>query len=410
LGLYCLSTQIAGSLIAIPSVPFNGFGLLWPMREITLWVGAHVLKLDAPLSYTGNSRDTDFYWVQMLWVLIVSILGTLIWWAADHKRLYEATLHKWFRVFVRFALASQMFEYGMTKIIPVQFPTPSLITLLTPVGNLSSQGILWTSVGAAPAYELFTGVAELLGGILLLFPKTTLLGAMVCLADMTYVFVLNVAYDVGVKQVSFHLILLCCFLIAADLPRIIDFFFRNRPVNPSSQTQLFLSPRANRIALAIQVAIGIYLVAIQADANWVYWYEEGGGKPKSPLYGIWDVEQLAVDGKIQPVVLNDYDLRWRRVIFDAVDSMAFQRPDDSFGHFGASIDTRHDQIALTKGNSRHWKSNLRFQQPTQDQLILDGEMDVHKIHAELRLVEFDTLRLLNSKFRWIRPPDPPNLP
>src|SRR5215468_9985132 len=84
LGLYCLSTQIAGSLIAIPSVPFNGIGLLWPMREITLWVGAHVLRLDAPLSFTGNSRDTDFYWVQMLWLLIVSILGTLVWWITDN--------------------------------------------------------------------------------------------------------------------------------------------------------------------------------------------------------------------------------------------------------------------------------------------------------------------------------------
>jgi len=33
-------------------------------------------------------------------------------------------------------------------------------------------------------------------------------------------------------------------------------------------------------------------------------------------------------------------------------------------------------------------------------------MDNHKIHVLLTLVEFDSFRLLNSGFRWIRPPDP----
>ena len=32
-----------------------------------------------------------------------------------------------------------------------------------------------------------------------------------------------------------------------------------------------------------------------------------------------------------------------------------------------------------------------------------GEMDNHKIHMELTLVEFDSFRLLNSGFRWLRP-------
>ncbi len=41
-----------------------------------------------------------------------------------------------------------------------------------------------------------------------------------------------------------------------------------------------------------------------------------------------------------------------------------------------------------------------------DQLTLEGEMDGHRIRARLQRVDFDTFRLLNSGFRWIRPPDP----
>ena len=138
-----------------------------------------------------------------------------------------------------------------------------------------------------------------------------------------------------------------------------------------------------------------------------YWFAEGGGgSPKSALYGIWDVEQLSVDGQIRPPLLNDYDRRWRRVIFDAPTRIVFQRTDDSFAHYGATIDADAQSIALTKGNSRSWQAAFAFHRPAGGHLILDGEMDRHRIHMELQLVEFDSFRLLNSGFRWIRPPDP----
>jgi hypothetical protein len=299
-----------------------------------------------------------------------------------------------------------MFEYGMTKLIPVQFPSPSLTTLVTPVGNLSLQGLLWTSVGAAPAYEIFTGCAELLGGILLLFPRTATLGAIVCLADMLQVFVLNITYDIGVKLISFHLILLCLFLLAPELQRLANFFLFDRTAGPSAQPALFRTQRANRIALVSQVVFGLYLLALQADVNWVYWYAEGGGKPRSPLYGIWNVEELLIDGQSRPVSLNDYDRQWRRVIFDTPDTVVFQRTDDSFARYGAAIDPYARTIALTKGQSKTWRAPFRFQQTSRDQLMLDGEMDGYKIRLRLQLLDFDTFRVLNSGFRWIRPPDP----
>ena len=39
------------------------------------------------------------------------------------------------RLIVRFVLAAQMFEYGMTKVIPTQFIPPALTTLVSPVGD-----------------------------------------------------------------------------------------------------------------------------------------------------------------------------------------------------------------------------------------------------------------------------------
>jgi hypothetical protein len=80
--------------------------------------------------------------------------------------------------------------------------------------------------------------------------------------------------------------------------------------------------------------------------------------------------------------------------------------DDSFARYGASIDVYKRTVALTKGNSKKWKADFTFHRQAEDQLVLDGDMDGHKIHAELQLADFDTFRLLNSRFRWVRPEDP----
>ena len=86
--------------------------------------------------------------------------------------------------------------------------------------------------------------------------------------------------------------------------------------------------------------------------------------------------------------------------------MVFQRTDDSFAHYGATVDLNSHTLTLTKGGSRSWIARFTIERPAQDRLILDGDMDSHKIHVQLTLVEFDSFRLLNSGFRWIRPPDP----
>jgi hypothetical protein len=109
-----------------------------------------------------------------------------------------------------------MFLYGLAKVIPLQMPFPYLTRLLEPYGNFSPMAVLWSSIGASTSYEIFAGCAETLGGILLLTPRTTTLGAMVCLADMIQVFMLNMTYDVPVKLFSFHLILFSLLLLAPD--------------------------------------------------------------------------------------------------------------------------------------------------------------------------------------------------
>jgi hypothetical protein len=138
-----------------------------------------------------------------------------------------------------------------------------------------------------------------------------------------------------------------------------------------------------------------------------YYYAAGGpGSEKSPLYGIWNVEQLSVNDEVRPAALNEYDRRWQRVVFDAPNVVVFQRTDDSLAHYGAAIGNGGRTLALTKRNSKTWSARFTVERPAPDRLVIAGEMDNRRISMQLQRVELDTFRLLRSTFRWIRPPDP----
>ena len=401
LALFSLATQIAGGLILFPGFSFPPLGTVWPMRDVTYWLGTHVFHV-ATLDYAGVSADTPFHWVQLAWLVVLAAIIAIASMAVTNPYVVSAfrRTDAWFRVFLRFALAAQMFYFGMAKVIPTQFPPPSLVTLLKPVGNLSPDDMLWTFMGASISYQMFTGLAEVAAGVLLVILRTATIGALIALADMLQVFVLNISYDVGLKQISFHLMAIAVFLLAPEARRLAGAL-----VADSSKTTAPPRSGHGRRALAIQIAFGVYLLAMFTRLAMLSWQNPGGpGAPKSALYGIWDVERMSVDGEFRPPMFNDYDRRWRRVIFDTPDLIIFERLDDSFAHYGASIDADHHAIALRKIQSRLWRSTFSFTRPADDSLVLDGEMDGHTIHAELQRVRMDVFRLTNGGFRWVRPP------
>lgn len=402
LGLYCLSEQILGGLFPIPKVELPDLASLWPMRQIVFWTAAHVFHVTQPLVYQGSgSGDKTFDWVLAVCLLVMAAAATCVWSVLDRRRENYDTLYKWFRLFIRFALATELILYGMDKLIPLQMPFPSLTRLLEPFHDFSPMGVLWYSIGASPAYEMFAGSAEVLGGILLIFPRTTTLGALVALADMTQVFMLNMTYDVPVKLFSFHLLLLSVLLLAPEFERLADFFFRNRTAGPSTQAELFRTRRANRIALAAQIFLGLWVIGNNVYSGWEAWHTYGGGRPKSVLYGIWDVGEFSIDGQVRSPLLTDND-RWHRAVFDVPDRVAFQRMDETYTRYGVAINDKDKTIALTKDSDKNWKANFTFQRVGENGLILDGDMDSHKMHVQLQLVDMKKFVLVSRGFHWIQ--------
>jgi len=150
LGLYCLATQIITSLFAVTAATGTTFpdpATGWPLRPVISWTAAHIFHVNAPLSaYWGvnsGSADTMFGWVMTFCLLVIATAATVVWSLLDRSRENYAGLHKWFRLFVRFALAGQMITYGTVKVIPIMQHYPSLTRLLQP----SARSLPWGCSG-----------------------------------------------------------------------------------------------------------------------------------------------------------------------------------------------------------------------------------------------------------------------
>jgi hypothetical protein len=387
-------------------IPYAGdyisekYTIIW--NAIVPWVGKHLLRLsyEVPIAFTG-SGDRTYDWIQSLCFLALAAIATLVWSLIDRRRIHYEKLYQWFRLYIRFSLASWMIIYGTIKAIPVQMPVPAYWRLLEPYGDSSPMGLLWTFMGASPVYTSITGCIELLGGVLLILPRTTTLGALVSFAAMTQVFLLNMCYDVPVKLFSFHLVLMPVFILAPDLRRIANTLVLNRRVEPVEVRPLFKRKRLNRGALAFQILFGLYLLGWNLNSAYDGYKTYGGGAPKPPLHGIWAVEEYKVDGEVKPPLITD-ETRWQRALFERAGSMIVQPMKGGRQFFRLQLDLDNKSLSLGKGDDPNWKADFTFVEPEPGRMSLTGELDGRRTEIKLLREDASQFLLLSRGFHWVQ--------
>jgi hypothetical protein len=215
------------------------------------------------------------------------------------------------------------------------------------------------------------------------------------------IFVFNMAYDVPVKLFSFHLIVMSVVLMAPEMSRLLKVIVFNRAAGPSEQPPLFRRRWLVLAALALQIGYGAYLVLDGYAGASRSWWQRGGGAPKTALYGIWDIEKMTIDGHVRSPLVTDYG-RFRRVIFQTATAVSFQRMDSTFVGYGAKIDPKDGSLTITSAVKDAPASRFAIERPDPQRLILDGQLDGHKIRMETRRFDHTQFLLLTRGFNWIQ--------
>jgi hypothetical protein len=104
-------------------------------------------------------------------------------------------------------------------------------------------------------YAVFGGAMELLAVLLLCFRRTATLGALVCLAVMTNVALLNLAYGVPVKLYALMMVASAAVLVLYDAPRLWAVFVRNRAVPAPAPSTLALQRMPTGARWGIKLAL-----------------------------------------------------------------------------------------------------------------------------------------------------------
>lgn len=385
--LFCLSNQFVTTFLVDP---------IW--QKIVPWFGKQLLGIDIN-TFTNGSGDTTYNYASVAAYLSLSLLTTVIWSAVDWRRPHYQQVFQWLLVLIRYYIIYQMVIYGLAKVFYLQFRPPSYSRLVEPFGESSPMGLLWTFMGFSKGYTIFTGSAELLGGLLLLYRPARTLGALVTFGVMVNVMLMNYFYDVPVKLLSTHLVLLSGFLLALDGQRLWDFFIANRPVGPRVIPPLFANPKWERIKEIVKWAvvgvgliggaIGILVMGRQLNLN-----------VKPALDGLYEVVTFERNGQEVPPLTTD-STRWHRLIVEGKDRAGVQMMTDRKLSYSFMADTTTHQILLRPMTDTVPYDTLLYTIPLAGQLEIAGRLESDSIRVVFRRKDIRDFPLMSRGYRWI---------
>ena len=369
-------------------------------QAIVQWVAIHVFHLSGSVTiyrFTG-SGDTTLDYIQNLCFLVVAVAVAVVWSLIDRGRKNYQTLHSWLRLLVRYTLAITLLSYGFSKVFPVQFPFPALSRMVEPFGDFSPMGVLWQFMGSSPAYTIFAGTMETLGGALLLFRRTTTLGALVSAGVLLNVVVLNFCYDVPVKLYSLNLLLMAVFLMAPDLGKLTGLLVLNRPAAPMTMSGPVFARRWMRIAALSVKILFIGFFPMQNALQSYRFYKSAVLNPvdRPPLYGLYRVESFTRNGKEVPPLITDVS-RWKTVVAQNAAILQVRMMDDTLQGFATQYDRSSSAVTLS-GTS---KVILIYARPDADHVVLKGTLDADPLEIRMRRRNPSEFLLVNRGFHWI---------
>ena len=400
------------------------------LDSIISWVGKDLFHISYVIvsPYDAEHNDRTYVYILYFTMAMSAIFGTIVWSLADRKRQDYNLLYYWLTVIIRYYLAFTMFLFGLYKFFKLQFPDLGFYSLTERVGDMSPMHLAWAFFGYSYGYNVFMGIAEC-AGLLLLFRRTTTIGAILTMAALANVIAVNYSFDVHAKMYPTILFIMALFLLLRDAERIAQFFFTSKAISlPVIKAPVFQKQwmRVSKSVLKI-VVIGYFLISHVINNIGYKEYEEERIKAISEYSGIYDVDSFIVNKDTLPM---ENPLRWQQLIvgdrmLDAVrfegDSIAFasvaidqKRIIVSGSLTGLSRDMQEIYNELGPSDNTYYKmdsilvarqkvSSFNFELSDSSMLYLQGTIknDSVYITAKRRRIDINDFRLMKGRFHWI---------
>lgn len=378
----------------------EGFGLERPVwQPMVTWVGRHVFQLSRPLdvvSEEGSGDDTSRF-VLLFCKVALAAAAALVWTLLDRRSRDHRRLHAGLTLYVRYLLGSILLTYGMFKLMKGQFPYP--LSLEETYGDMSPMGLLWKFMGFSTLYNLFAGAAEAGAAVLLFFRRTATLGALLAVAAMTNVVMINFSYDVSVKLWALHLLLMAVFLLAPDLRRLADLLVLQRPTMPKNVAPP-PRPRWRRVgALVLKTVVIGYLMISTTKKCLDRWRQSDRIRTRYEAQEskTYEVDDFIRNGRPVPPSPHDSS-RWQSLTFVRRGAVVTAMDDQSYP---VDYDAARQTLAVPSGDRGTSLGALTCSRPDADHLVLTGTLANESLLVILHSRDPKRYFLASRGFHWI---------
>ena len=356
----------------------------------------------------NGSGDTSYAWVELQLQLLLALIGTLIWTIVDRKNSEYNRISYWFRIILRYSLILALMSYGIIKLFGMQMLFPTLSQLATPLGDLLPMRLSWLFIGYSDQYQFFSGLMEVIAALLLFFRASSAFGAVASSAVFANVVMMNLSYDIPVKQYSIHLFLMSLILVIYDYRRLLS-LITNKPSAPSTIYNVEFNKRWMQIGRFFMKYIFMgYMVGTTIYQTYYRWNDFRSPKEVGPVRsGLYDVKLFTLNKDTIPPLHTD-SIRWKDVVFDhgsgsvgTADTIFWQRY--RRGYFRYEIDSASTEIKFTKRDVTGKTDSLftlHFDIPDSSHLRLWGKIRSDSVYVVLKRSD-RRFQLAERQFHWL---------
>ncbi len=394
--LYLMLYTFPFPLTTIPGVNWI-FGIYnKAYSALVQWFGQVILNVGPISEQATGSGDKLFDWVFVFTCILLAICGSLIWSVVDRKRENYNWLWKFFFVWLRYYLACFLVIYGLSKVFLLQFSDLSLFDLVKTYGESSPMALVWNFMEFSDSYTIFSGLGELIAGLLLFYRRTVILGCIIAIAVMATVVMLNFSYDVPVKLFSSHLLFIAFFLLIPSYERLFNLLLFNRPTTAVTYVAYFKDDSLRITGVILKILFLALFFTMQLSSSTSRMSTYGKKAPKPLLYGIYSPELFVRNGDSLPANLeNTY--RWRYLIVGKR-SVGIKTLQDSMYYY--SNYTANDTLKLTGDKNGSGNYEFTFRR-LEDTLWLEGFMHKDTLLIRLKRIDHEQMLLKRRGFNWV---------
>jgi uncharacterized membrane protein YphA (DoxX/SURF4 family) len=376
---------------------------LQPCTNLIAWLSKDIVHIAGPATkFINGTTDTAFGYLTILFIFSVALMGSAIWMLTDRPARNDNKLYSLLIVILRYYLAITWIAYGSMKIIQLQFPPLTPVTLLQTYGGSTPRGLAWTFMGYSAGYNYLIGFTEYAIGLLLFFRRTSTLGSLLSFCALANIMAFNYCFDINVKLLSTVLMIMTLFLLSKYRVGLINFFWLNKIASPEDAAPYdFKNTWKNTTLLMFKFALILYVIFFDLYGDLTRAKQNGSGINKPPLYGIYNVKTfIRNQDTIKPLTTDTS--RWNKLIVSSIPGNAsVMLMNDSLKYLVVNTDTFKKEIVMHGEKDTLDKYTFTYSLPKADVLVIRGKWHDDSLEIKLQKYDLNKFLLINRSFHWI---------